>query len=571
MNPWALLSTRNPLWRAGGWALAAAVAGLTGYYMTQGPKPLQPEAGGAGRGQGGQGRFGTFVEQMGDGMFLLSYETLSGTQEAILLDKVSGRLEEPLTTWTMLSPKGRRDQGVWTLMGPMDVEARDPKTQVLGGKGAMKEEGPALRWDRGVWTGLSTLVWDDYDGNGKGRWILPPGWHRGLDGLFRVDRGPVHWEAAEPGALRTLEADRMVAGLGFREGNLAGVNARMDGGAIQADRVQIQATEIVFDAPVTFQRDDGWRGSASHGSAPRPPQGQAFDRMEFKDFRAQRAVEGGAETLASAGARWTRAGLRLEGDVRWDQPLDGQKATLRAPRVLQRSGPGEDLPAGLAAGETWAEPQAVLAWGPRTLSSPRIEGRHKERTWRIQAPALGRGEMGTFSAGEGRGSLRRWSFQGPVQARFFDGSQVRSDGLVWEDNVMTLTGRPATWTRLRQRLAGPTVVRSRDAAAFPQGLSGALAGQEGDITIRANQGVARNDQVDLEGRVETQGRDWRLQADRISVTLGPGNVVKLMTAKGSVILRGRMGEGRGDALDLDPQKQVATWHGGVKVLTEVRP
>jgi len=322
---------------------------------------------------------------------------------------------------------------------------------------------------------------------------------------------------------------------------------------------------------VNFQRADGWHGSARQGSAPRPPDSKSFDRLEFSDFKAQRAVEGGQETLDARGARWTPAGLRLEGDVRWEQPLDGMRATLQAPRVLQRSAPGPDLPPGLAQGETWAEPQAVLQWGARTLSSPHIEGRSKERTWRVQGPAQGRGELGTFTAGEGRGTLRTWAFKGPIVARFFDGAQVRSDDLRWEDNVMTLTGRPATWTRLRQRIAGAVVVRTRDAASFPQGLSGALAAQEGDINVRADRGMVLKERLDLEGRVEAQGRDWRLQANRISVTLGPGNVVKLMTATGSVILRGRMGEGRGDALDLDPQKQIATWHGGVKVLTEVRP
>jgi hypothetical protein len=368
-----------------------------------------------------------------------------------------------------------------------------------------------------------------------------------------------------------MDADTMEATLGFREGTLSRANAHMQDGDIQAERVEIQAQDILLDAPVTFQRNDGWHGSAAHGTAPRPPKGQAFDRMEFARFRAQRAVEGGEETLVSEGARWTPAGLRLEGDVRWEQPLEGGKATLRAPRVLRRSGPGEDLPAALPAGETWAEPQAVLQWGVRTLSSPHIEGRQKERTWRVQAPSQGRGELGTFTAGEGRGSLDHLAFQGPILVHLFDGAQVRGDSLLWEGGAMTLAGRPATWTRLRQRIAGPTVVRTQDRVAFPQGLTGALGAPEGDINVRADKGEGRGERLDLTGRVEAQGRDWRLQADRISVTLGPGNVVKLMNASGSVVLRGRMGEGRGDALDLDPQKQTATWHGGVKVLTEVRP
>ena len=569
----ALLSTRSPVWRVGGVLLFLGTFAATAVYMARGPRPLQPESGdGLLGGKGTQGRFGTFVEQLGEGKFALSYETIRGTAEAIHLEKVSGRLEEPETTWGMVSPQALRSRGIWTLNGPMDVQAWAARSTELLGKGNMHEPGPALAWDHGVWTGLSTLVWDDLQGNGRGRWTLPPGWHRGLDGLFRVDKGPVHWEAAEPGALRNLTAERMQAALGFREGRMEDVLAQLEGGSFRAGTVLIGLTEVIFQAPIAFWRADGWTGSAGHGVAPRPPAGKPFDQVDFQDFRAARPVPGGNETVQSLGARWTPAGLRMEGDVQLEQPMDGMKAVLRAPRILQRTAPGPDLPAGLQAGETWAEPQALLTWGgARSLSSPQIQAWHLQRTWRILAPALGRGEMGTFSAGEGMGNPLRWEFKGPIQAQFFDGAQVRSDALVWENAQMTLTGRPATWSRTRQRLTGATLVRSQDEVRFPDGIAGALGAPEGDILLRAERGQAKDRLIDLDGRVECQGQAGRLQADHISVTLGPGNVVKLMTATGAVILRGRMGEGRGDALDLDPVHQTANWHGGVKALSEVRP
>jgi hypothetical protein len=572
MRAWQFLSTRNPVWRVGGAALILGILGFTGVVLGRGPRPLQPGSGDALLpGMNTRGRFGTFVEQLGEGRFALSYETIQGSEDAIVLDRVTGRLDEPLTLWTMASPSARRTQGVWTLSGPMTVEARDPRTQALGGKGSMAEAVPSLAWNHGVWTGLSTLVWDDLAGNAQGRWVLPPGWRRGLDGVFKVDKGPVHWTAAAPGALKSMTAERMETSLGFQTGHLWDAAALVEGGSIQAGTVEIGTTEVNFTAPITFRRDDGWSGSANRGQAPRPPKGQAFDRLEFRDFKATRAVEGGVEALHSLGARWTPAGLRLEGDVQWEQPVDGLRATLRAPRVLQRTGPGPDLPQALPVGESWAEPQAVLTWGERTLSSPRIEVRHRQKAWHATAPVLGRGEMGTFSAGDGTGTPLKWSFQGPILARFFDGGQVRADALVWEPAGLTMTGRPATWTRLRQRLAGLQVVHRKDLILFPQGISGALAAQEGDINLRADRGEKSPRTLELQGRVECLGLAWRLQADRISVTLGPGNEVKQMTANGSVVLRGRMGEGRGDALDLDVDKQAANWHGRVQALSEVRP
>jgi hypothetical protein len=55
-----------------------------------------------------------------------------------------------------------------------------------------------------------------------------------------------------------------------------------------------------------------------------------------------------------------------------------------------------------------------------------------------------------------------------------------------------------------------------------------------------------------------------LQADHISVNLGPGNTVTNIQARGSVVLKGSMGEGWGEALDLDPRGNVAHWVGKVR-------
>ncbi len=126
----------------------------------------------------------------------MSYETITGDQDDLQLQTVAGRLEEPQTTWNMNSPTASKAGGVWTLFGPMDMEATDPATQATLGKGFISSAGPALGWDKGVWHGLGPLVWDDLQGSGRGRWNLPAGWYRGLDGRFMVDKGPVHWEAA---------------------------------------------------------------------------------------------------------------------------------------------------------------------------------------------------------------------------------------------------------------------------------------------------------------------------------------------------------------------------------------
>jgi hypothetical protein len=554
-----------------GGAMILSILGVTVLYVIRGPRPLPPSSDAGTLEGGARGRFGTVTEPLGNGLFVMSYETITGDQDDLQLQTVAGRLSEPQTTWNMNSPTARKTGGVWTLFGPMDMVATDPATQATLGKGFISSAGPALGWDKGVWHGLAPLVWDDLQGSGRGRWNLPAGWYRGLDGRFMVDKGPVQWEAALPGTVRTMEAEKMVAQLGFKEGHLEQVTGQLTGGQVKAQAVEIEKSWIRWSAPVTFTRDDGWHGDATGGRAPRPPEGGAFQQVDFTNFRAMRAIPGGTESVTAEGARWTPAGLRLEGNVRLEQPLDGKKLLLQAPRVLQRTAPGDDLPAELPIGESWAESEAVLSWGTQSLSSPRIEGRQKTRQWRIQAPALGRGEGATFSAGEGRGNPTRWVFDGPILAHFGEGSTGQGDNLVWENNRYTMTGRPVTMTRIRERLTGPRVVRTGDLLEFPDGLAGALAALDGDINLQADHGRVQGSLINLDGRVEAQGQGWSLQADRISVTLGAGNMVKKVNGNGGVYLRGRLGEGRGEALTLDPVQKTATWLGRVKAVTEVNP
>jgi hypothetical protein len=264
----------------------------------------------------------------------------------------------------------------------------------------------------------------------------------------------------------------------------------------------------------------------------------------------------------------------LEGSVIWDQPLDGLRLSLTSPRILLREGVGNDLPEDLLIGETRAEGSALLTWGKRSLSSPRAVVQRATSKWRLEAPVFGRSEEGTFSAGAGSGDPHRWVFEGPVLADLAGGGNLRGSRLQWEDSkkgdlpTWMLQGRPATWTRLRERLTGLRILRQGERLQFPDGIMGSLAASQGDMTLRADNGDSDLAKITLSGHVECQGMGWRLRADRILVVMGPGRIVKTVKAEGGVMLRGRMGEGRGEALDLDITTQMARWQGRVRGLAE---
>jgi hypothetical protein len=99
---------------------------------------------------------------------------------------------------------------------------------------------------------------------------------------------------------------------------------------------------------------------------------------------------------------------------------------------------------------------------------------------------------------------------------------------------------------------------------LPEGLNGTLAAPDGDLFLRAERGQSELQKVTLSGGVECQGQGWRLAADRVVVTLGADRSVKLVQADGTVTLRGRLGEGQGEALELEPGPQVVRWQGRVR-------
>jgi len=566
VRPLTLPPPRHPAWRVAGWSLLGFTLTLTGVQLALGPRSLESNKALDGPFTAGmRGTLGTLTEMQGDNRLTLRYRTIQGEQRSLNLGGVDGELAESRGQWRFQAPEARQQGEGWLLSGPVALESLD-LTGASAGKGRLEGEGPAMRWEAGRWEALAPLRWESLFGAGKGTWHLPPGWVRELDGRIRAERGPLIWVAEGQPTLRRMEADRLVAEPGFRAGRLDHVKAELVDGTLEAQRADLSPEALVWPDRMAFSRLDGWTGEAEGGRASRPMPGQPVQQVELRGFRARRGVAEGQEQLQALGVRWTPAGLRLEGSVAWEQPLDGQRLRLQAPRVLLREGAGADLPADLAPGHARAEAQPVLTWGRRSLGAPRMDLDRRSRRWQLDGPVTGRAEEGTFSAGPGQGSPRAWSFQGPVNIAFVNGGGLRGDSLLWEDAQWTLAGRPATWTRVRERLSGNRIVRKGDRLDFPEGLSGAMAGTEGDLTLRAGRGESEAQEIRLSGGVEVQGAGWRLLADRVTLRLGAGRAVQTVQAQGAVSLRGRLGEGQGEALDLEPATRSVKWRGRVKGL-----
>ncbi len=557
---------RDPAWRWAGWGVLGLTLGVTGLQLALGPRSMESGKGLLGTFTAGmRGTVGTLTELQGDNRLTLRYQTIQGEEKELRLGGVDGELEETRGRWKFKTPEANRSQGAWLLHAPLALESLD-STGASGGKGVMEGEGGALRWSAGRWEALAPLTWHGMQGAGPGLWHLPAGWTREPDGRIRVERGPVVWDADGQATLRHLEADRLEADAGLQSGRLENVRARLVDGTVEARKAELLAGSVTWPGPLRFTRADGWNGEAEGGRAERPSPGKPMQQVELRSFKARRLAREGEELLQSQGVRWTPAGLRLEGSVSWEQILDGQRLRLQSPRVLLREGAGSELPPDLAQGWARAEAHPLLTWGRRSLGAARMDLDRRSRKWRLPGPVTGRAEDGTFSAGAGQGSPRAWIFEGPVLVNFNNGGNLRGGTLLWEDAQWTLTGRPATWSRLRERLSGNRILRKGERVEFPEGLSGALSASDGELTLRAAFGESDVSEVRLTGGVEVQGQGWRLLAERVVLKLGAGRAVKLVKADGTVSLRGRLGEGQGDALELEPAARAVRWHGRVRGL-----
>lgn len=573
MKSWNFTNPKNPIWFIFGLIVIFAVISVTTFSMMCGSDPISS----IGDIDGSvefvtSGRSGIVTESSKRGPLVLSYRSITGSKDDLQLKEVKGQLRESETVWDMSFPCAKKSGETWTFFGPLDFNSTKINGNAAIGKGCISDGGPALRLDQGIWYGLSPMTW--YDLSGQGKWILPAGWYRDLNGKFIVENGPVRWlpnkgshplnmNANKDIHLLNMDANRMRINKDFQEGHMEDVTVNLVGGKVKVESVDIYKTYINWLGPVSFVMNDGWCGSSTGGLTPRSSGKNGIEKkVELKEFQANRGIDG-RESIKADCAIWTKVGLRLDGNVCMEQPLDSKRIDskrilLRANKILQRNRSGLDgnFPIKMPVGEIWAGPQAVLSWddGKSLISSHHMAFNKKTRQWLISSPAHGRLAGAAFTAGKGQGDLISWSFDGPVLL-----------------------------TRFRERLAGRRLVMHNKALEFPDGIVGTLAAAykdisiktdrgkisrtlDEDISIKADRGKSSRTFINLDGRAECSGSNWRLQADSISVTLNAENKVNKIDGIGAVFLVGQMGEGRGDSISIDLSKKTVDWLGKVKTI-----
>lgn len=570
MKDWRLISTKSPIWLALGIIVFIVTICTTVLFVIYGSRPLKPISDVNIRDDvSSKGKLGTLTEPLGKGFLTLSYGTISGRKEDITLTEVSGQLQEPKAKWRLHVPLARKANDVWTLFGPVDLESIDARSKVILGKGHVDNVGPALRWDHGVWCGLSPVVWNDLDGTSHGKWFLPTGWYRDTSGKFIVDNGPVRWLSANKGQVVSMVAQKIWAAFELQEGHMENILVKLVDGQLEASKLDIDKSCIKLHGPISFMRSDGWHGDATNGYAPKVSNSSTLAMIELANFKARRALYEGTESISSDNVYWTQAGLVLKDNVVLEQFLKGKRMLLKAPTLLQRNNLGGNLPLDMPVGEIWAEPNAALFWDNQYLNSVRIKYISKTRQWQATSPVFGHYDDCTFTAGNGHGNPAYWKFDGPIKINFNNGLVANGNSLNWDNGTFNLIGKPITANYFQHRFTGYKLIDKVGILEFIDGVNAILGTVSGSVSIHADKGRIQQKLASLYGRVECYGTNWSMQANCISFLLDNKNVIRQLNASGSIFLRGCMGEGKGDTLAIDLNQKTVIWSGRVKTIVGV--
>jgi hypothetical protein len=614
-----LWDTRHPVHLWAGWSLiaaclcATAVLGLKHPVLSETDMPSDPF-------HGVRGKRGRWVERLPNGEYTLTCESSEGDGSVLKLRTVEAHyVEKPLghdnaqraLVWHVEAPTATHDANgaTDTLDGPLFIRVSDVNGGLLG-SGKIEDAGPALRRVSDVWIGLAPLLWTQLDKMGKGEYLLPAGWRKEADNRFVVERGPVVWNATGPDLVRALTADSLDA-RDVTTGVLSNVSAvlagegALGGGQIWAELVEVAGTTLRFLAPMKFVHQQGWQGTAEEGIATRATGSDTQGVLELRGFNAhgiltQADASGNQSNInvhqAKANeARWTSAGLQMEGDVVWDLGIAEKnggttKYLLRAPRTFYRNAPGrpEDaLPQNIAVGSIRAEGSPVLSWNGNSLNSPSMTYHTARQAWHMESPVHGTVPGGSFSAGSATGSMSNWAFNGAIRADYKAWGTLRGDSLVWDERPepnYTFIGNPAVLTGLDRRFSGERIVHSNNQLQFPSGIRGSFNFQGETFTLRAanaemignspvaGSGNATIKEVRLTGNVECSAQSYRFSSKE-TVILFDGNRLKRITAKGGASLQGSLGSGFGDVLELSFEQgkslPLLTWTGQVRGVVEV--
>ena len=618
----SIWNTRNPMHRWAGWLLLCGCMVFTVAVAER--RPEIPEAHfPKSMFHGTRGLKGQWTEMLPRGEYTIFCESSEGDGKMIRLFGVQAKYteapldSEPAETrrtlvWHITAPSASHDPGgeVDTIDGPLLIQVMDTNGTLLG-SGRSENQGPSLRRVKDVWMGLAPLHWTHLDILGKGEYFLPTGWRKEIDDRLVAPNGPVVWNSLVDDFVRSIQAGTLDA-KNVEEATLADVEATlmgddaMGGGKIWAEQMEVAGESLRFLAPLTFEHNHGWRGSASGGTATRTLADASAGVVKLDDFKATGILTARSATgnISSANVRkakadkatWNVAGLRMEGGTEWEMDVLGKKSdsttyVLTAPRTIYKRGPGEDLPEGMSPNSIRAEGGAVLAWNGNTVISPAMSYIVSTQTWRLEGAVTGSTPWGRFAAGKASGTVSNWECSETIRADHNYWGTFQGDSLTWDGAIeptYTFIGKPVVLFGLGRRLTGEKIIQKGNRLIFSSGIQGNITFQGEAFTLRADRAemigpenaapkVARTadfrlTEVKLSGRVECSGQGYRFSSREALITFD-GNRPAKIVAKGEATLQGSVGSGSGETMELIFQRGETMpriqWAGSVRGKHEV--
>ena len=517
--------------------------------------------------EGIEGKTGTLKETYENRQITLAYDSISTRTSQIFIKPARVTFEDQSGKWFIEGSSAIRRDDQWTIYGPLYVSFKD-SNNILIGEGLANEDTPCLLWSRGSWQGLVPIKWSSRPGLFGGLWTLPKGWIRRSNGAFESQASPTTFLAKDDGQskLKSLQADVITTTEDLNEIFLMRIRSTLLLGNLETSKATVTDNEINFPTTVSFERKKELMLKSDNA--------HYIDRelssiLSLNNVNGSRFENNITETVRSDHASIFIDISRFNGNVEWNRIDGSSTAKITSPDIYIRERQGSSYPSDVQPNEIFSPKSTEVTLNDIKFSSETLRFNKRDFIWSLGPTVRGKSKDGIYSGGTASGNRDSWKMQGPIKYELLNNQGVLLGAFLTGTKLQwTLSGEPVLWRRGSDLITTANITKNGSLIKFPGQLRGVFREQKGDITVDASSGLFENNVMQLDGPIVLNGLGWSCNARKASITFDTSRKISIIRLEGEVALRGGLGEGTGDRLEIVPKPGDKTytihWEGRVR-------
>lgn len=549
-----------------GWSLLILVIGLTPFFVKN-IKSVDKSITFKNYREGVEGKTGTLRETYENRQITLAYDSISTRSSEILIKPARITFEDQSGKWFIEGSSAIRRSDEWTIFGPIKLSFRNLNDALIG-EGLAQGDIPCLIWSRGVWKGLVPVKWTSLSGLFQGQWALPAGWVRRSSGVFESQLAPITFLARDnnKNSLKSLKADAVITTPNLDEILLMQIQSNLLSGQLTTSKAAVTNGEISFPTKVSFIRKNELILNSDNALY---SESESSSKLGLSNVRGSKLEANAAESIRSESAFIFPDLSRFIGNVEFNRSEGSNRTIIRSPDIFMRERQGASYPTDIQPDEVFSPQSTEIILNDLKFISQTLRFNRRSLTWSLGPTVRGEGKDGTYLGGAASGNRDLWTIQGPVKYELnnnegvLSGTLLRGSKLQW-----TLSGDPIIWRRDSDTITTSKIIKNTSLIKFPEPLRGTFLEQKGRITVDAASGSYENNRMLLGGPIVLNGLGWSCNARGASIVFDQSRKISVIRLEGEVVLRGKLGEGSGDRLEITPNPKDKTytiyWQGRVR-------